>query len=218
MKTFMLLALSWEALTIILQKCSKKIRFQHYLRGNNRVLQYSQRAKDYMVTYRRSNQVEIIEYIDYDFVGCQYSMKSTSGYIYLLFGGTISWKSVKQFLIASYTMAAEFIKYYEASNYEIWLQNFVTGQRIVDSVDRPLKLFCDNKSAVLYSNNNRSSTKSKYIDIKLLVVKEKDQNGQLSIERISTDSMIVDPLTKGLPPKMFDEHTTHMGISSLKDI
>ena len=171
-----------------------------------------------MVTYRRSNQVEIVEYIDYDFVGCQYSMKSTSGYIYLLFGGTISWKSVKQFLIASYTMAAEFIKYYEASNYEIWLQNFVTGQRIVDSVDRPLKLFCDNKSAVLYSNNNRSSTKSKYIDIKLLVVKEKDQNGQLSIERISTDSMIVDPLTKGLPPKMFDEHTTHMGISSLKDI
>ena len=173
MKTFMLPALSWEALTIILQKCSKKIRFQHYLRGNNRVLQYSQRAKDYMVTYRRSNQVEIVEYIDYDFVGCQYSMKSTSGYIYLLFGGTISWKSVKQFLIASYTMAAEFIKYYEASNYEIWLQNFVTGQRIVDSVDRPLKLFCDNKSAVLYSNNNRSSTKSKYIDTNFLVVKER---------------------------------------------
>ena len=93
-------------------------------------------------------------------------------------------------------MAAEFIKCYEASNHEIWLHNFVTGLRIVDSVDRPLKLFCDNKSAVLYSNNNRSSTKSKYIDIKLLVVKEKDQNGQLSIERISTDSMIVDPLTK----------------------
>ena len=42
----------------------------------------------------------------------------------------------------------------------------------MDGIERSLKLFCDNKSAVLYSNNNRSSTKSKFIDIKFLVVKE----------------------------------------------
>ena len=112
-------------------------------------------------------------------------------------------------------MAAEFVACYEASNQGIWFRNFVTGLRIVDGVDRPLKLYCDNKSAVLYSNNNMSSTKSKHIDIKFMVVKERIQNIQLSIEHIGTNSMIADPLTKGLPPKVFHEHTAHMGVGIL---
>ena len=115
-------------------------------------------------------------------------------------------------------MVAEFVSCYEASNHGIWLQNYVTGLRIMDGIKRPLKLFCDNKSAVLYSNNNRSSTKSKFIDIKFLVVKERVQSGLISIERIGTNFMIADPLTKGLPPKVFHEHTAHMGVVSLQDV
>ena len=181
-----------------------------------RVMRYLQRTKDYMLTYRKSNQLEIIGYSDSDFARCRDSMKSTSCYIYLLVGGAISWKSFKQSIIASSTMAAEFVTCYEASNHGIWLRNFVTGLRIMDGIERPLKLFCDNKSAVLYSNNNKSSTKSKFIDIKFLVVKERVQSGLISIEHIGTNSMIADPLTKGLPPKVFHEHTVHMGVVSLQ--
>ena len=85
---------------------------------------------------------------------------------------------------------------------------------MVDGIERPLKIYYDNNSAVLYSNNNRSSTKSKFIDIKFLVVKERVQDKQISIEHIGTDFMLADPLTKGLPPKFFHEHTTHMGVVS----
>ena len=138
--------------------------------------------------------------------------------IYLLVEGAISWKSAKQTLIASSPMAVEFIACYKASNHGIWLRNFVTGLCIVDGIERPLKLFCDNKSVVLYSNNNRSSTKSKHIDIKFLVVKERVQSGQVSIEHIGTNSMVADPLTKGLPSKVFHEHTAHMGVMSLEVI
>ena len=183
-----------------------------------RVMRYLQRTKEYMLTYRRSDQLEIIGYSDSDFAGCQDSRRSTSGYIYMLAGGAISWRSAKQTLVASSTMAAEFVACYEASNQGIWLRNFVTGLRILEGVERPLKIFCDNKSAVLYSNNNRSSTKSKHIDIKFLVVKERVQSGQISIEHIGTNSMIADPLTKGLPPKVFHEHTARMGVILLEDI
>ena len=85
-------------------------------------------------------------------------------------------------------------------------------------IERPLKLRCDNKSTVLYSNNNMSSSKSKHIDIKFLVVKERIQNGQLSIEHIGTNSMIADPLTKGIPPKVFHKHVAHMGVASFDDV
>lgn len=180
-----------------------------------RVMRYLQRTKDLMLTYRRSDNIEIIGYSDSDFAGCQDSRKSTTGYIFLLAGGAIAWKSAKQTLIASSTMEAEFVACYEASNQAIWLRNFISGLRVVGRVDRPLRLFCDNNAAVLYSNNNRSSSKSRHIDIKFLVVKERVQSGSVSIEHIGTDFMVADPLTKALTPRVFQEHVARMGVISL---
>ncbi|RDX79311.1 hypothetical protein CR513_40277, partial [Mucuna pruriens] len=106
------------------------------------------RTKGYMLTYRKSESLEIIGYFDSNFVGCEDHKCSTPGYIYMLAGGAISWKSPLQ----------------------PWLRNFVTSLRVVDGIERPLKIHCYNNSAVLYSNNNRSSTKSKFINIKFLVL------------------------------------------------
>ena len=71
---------------------------------------------------------------------------------------------------------------------------------------------------MLYSNNNRSLYRSKHVDIKFLVVKEKVQSGQIAIEHIKTNSMIEDLLTKALPSKVFHEHTAHMGVVMIEDI
>ena len=131
----------------------------------------------------------------------------------MLAGGAISWKPTKQTLVASSTMVAKFIACFEASNHGIWLRNFVTGLRVVDDIERPLKIYCDNNSAVLYSKNNRSATKSKFIDIKFLVVKERVQNRQISIEHLRTNDMLADPLTKGLVPKVFHEQTTRIKLT-----
>ncbi|KAL1569025.1 secreted RxLR effector protein 161-like protein [Salvia divinorum] len=191
-------------------------RMDHW-KAAKRVMRYLQRTKDYMLTYRKSDHLEIIGYSDSGFAGCQDSRRSTSGYVFLLAGGAISWRSAKQTLVAPSTMAAEFVACYEASCHGLWLRNFVTGLRIIQGVERPLKLYCDNNSAVQYSNNNRSSAKSKHIEIKFLVVKERVQSGQISIEHIGTDLMIADPLTKGLPPRVFHGHVAHMGVLSIED-
>ncbi|XP_074371249.1 secreted RxLR effector protein 161-like [Apium graveolens] len=77
-----------------------------------RVLRYLKKTKDYILTYRKSDHLEIIGYSDSDFGGYKNERKSTSGYVYLLDGGAISWRSAKQTLIASSTMAAEYITYF----------------------------------------------------------------------------------------------------------
>jgi len=166
-----------------------------------------------MLTYQKSKNLEIIEYSDSDFTGCQDSERFTFGYIFMLTRAAISWKSAKQTLIASSTMVVEFIVCFEVSNHGIWPRNFVTVLRVVDDIERQLKIYCDNNSAVLYFNNNRSATKLKFIDIKFLVVKERVQNRQISIEHLRTNDMLADPLTKGLVPKVFHEHTAHMGVT-----
>ena len=79
-------------------------------------------------------------------------------------------------------------------------------------------LHYDNQLAVKFANNNKSLIKSKHIDIKYLVVKERVQNGQLPIEHIGTKSMIADPLTKAVSAKVFHEHTAYMGLTSYEDM
>jgi hypothetical protein len=87
----------------------------------------------------------------------------------------------------------------------------------MDTIKLPLKLYCDNSSAMLYSNNNRSSSKSKHIDIKFIAVKERVQSELISIKHIGTASMLADLLIKGLIPKQFHEHIAHMGIYVTED-
>ena len=80
----------------------------------------------------------------------------------------------------------------------------------MDSISKPLTIYNDNFAAVCFSKNNKRSTGLKHMHIKYLVVKEKIQELQTSIVHIATKEVIVDPLTKGLPPKFFKKYVTHM--------
>ena len=55
----------------------------------------------------------------------------------------------------------------------------------------------------LYCNSDKSSAKSKYVDIKFLVIKDKVRNHILSVDSDDTILNITDPLIKGLSPKVF---------------
>ena len=85
-------------------------------KASKRVMRYLKKTKYYMLTYRRLDNLKIIGYYDSDFSGCQDSRKSMSSYIYMLAGGAVSWRSAKQTIVASSTMAVEFVVCYEASN------------------------------------------------------------------------------------------------------
>ncbi|KAL5857113.1 hypothetical protein ACOSQ3_004571 [Xanthoceras sorbifolium] len=96
----------------------------------------------------------------------------------------VSWKSVKQSLTTSSTMEAEY----------------------------PLKIYCDNSAAVVFSCNTRNSSRSKHIDIKHLFVREKVVESIICVEHIPTGLMLADPLTKDLVSRVFQEHVTRMGL------
>ena len=60
-----------------------------------KVLRYLEGIKNHMLTYRKYDHLEVIGYTDLDFADCVDTRKSTFGYVYLLAGGAISWKSAK---------------------------------------------------------------------------------------------------------------------------
>ena len=111
-------------------------------------------------------------------------------------------------------MEAEFVACFEAMVQVKWIRNFISGLGIVDSIARPLKIYCDNSAAVFFNKNDKYSKGAKHIELKYFVVKEEVQRQRVSIEQISTNLMIVDHLTKGLPPKTFTVHVERMGLMS----
>ena len=92
-----------------------------------KALRYVRGTTGLMLTYRKSESLEIEGYSDSDFVGDADDRKSTSGCIFTLTKGAILWKSSKQSATVSSTMYAEFVACYEASGQVIWLKKFIPG-------------------------------------------------------------------------------------------
>ncbi|KAM1705942.1 hypothetical protein ACFX2K_028155 [Malus domestica] len=136
-----------------------------------KVMRYLQGTKEYRLTYKHSNFLEVVGYSDSDFISCVDSRMSTSGYIYLFARGAVSWRNAKKTLVASSTIEVEYIVVFEASAHVNRLRNFITGLKIVDNIARPLKIYCDNMAAVCFAKNNKSGNHNKHIDIKYLVVR-----------------------------------------------
>ena len=121
--------------------------------------------------YRRTDNLEVIGYSYSDYTGCIDSRKSTSGYVFMLAGGVISWRKAKQTLTATSTMKVEFMFCFEATLHGVWLKGFISGLRVVDSISRPLRIYCDNSTVIFMAKSNKSSNRNKHIDIKYLAIR-----------------------------------------------
>ncbi|XP_047267611.1 secreted RxLR effector protein 161-like [Capsicum annuum] len=97
----------------ILGQYQSNLRMNHW-KAAKKVLRYLQGTKDHILTYRRSNHLDVVGYSDSNYTGCVDARKSIFGYLFMLARGAISWKSAKQFVIAASTMEAEFVACFEA--------------------------------------------------------------------------------------------------------
>ena len=115
-----------------------------------KVLRYLQKTEDYSLVYKRSEKLEVVGFSDSDFAGYKDSKKSTSGYIFTLVRGAISWRSAKQTLVASSIMKADYVACFEVTQHVVWLKNFISGLKVVDSISRPIRLCYDNAAVVIF--------------------------------------------------------------------
>ena len=55
-------------------------------------------------------------------------------------------------------MEAEFVACFEASSHALSLRNFVSRLGVVDSISKPLRIYCDNTATVFFSKNGKFSS------------------------------------------------------------
>ncbi|XP_043461176.1 secreted RxLR effector protein 161-like [Leptopilina heterotoma] len=162
-----------------------------------RVLRYLKATSHFGISYIK-NQENLQAYTDSDWAGDIDDRKSCSGNVLILSGGPISWKSKKQASVALSTMEAEYLALSEISREVIYVKRLLSDMGFVQRAKSPIKVFCDNQSAIELSKNCVFHKRSKHIDIRFHFTRELVENKEIKISYIRTDMMLADVLTKPL--------------------
>ena len=90
-----------------------------------RVMKYLRGTMNYGILY--SGFPAVLEgYSDANWISDSDETKSTSGYVFTLGGGAVTWKSSKQTIIARSTMESEFVALEMAGSEAEWIRNFLS--------------------------------------------------------------------------------------------
>lgn len=169
----------------------------HHWVAVKRVLRYLWTTRTKGLTYDGKKGTNVIGYSDSDYAGCRVSRKSTSGYVFLLAGAAISWKSKKQSVVATSSCEAEYVAICLAAKEAIWLARLIVdlGEK-KKSTGVPLRV--DNNGASSLAKNPTINERTKHIDVQYHFVRQCNQKGLISIERCDTRNQVADTLTKPL--------------------
>ena len=156
--------------------------------------------------------LKMIGYTDSDFQANMDSRRSTSGSVFILNGGSVVWRSIKQSCIADSTMEAEYVVACKAVKEVVWLRKFLIDLEVVPDTAQPMTLYCDNSGAVANSKEPRSHKRSKHIERRYHLIREIVARGDVEVKQISTHDNIADPFTKTLSIRVFEKHLEGLGI------
>jgi len=149
---------------------------------------------------------------DSDWAGCVDTRRSTSGFVWIMNGGAICWRSRLQSIVALSSTEAVYVGATPAVQEILWLRDLLCELGVSDS--SPSLLNMDNQGAVLLTRGAGDSNHTKHIDIQHHFIREQVSLGTVTFKFISTDAMAADILTKGLPKNKHQEMIKLIGVKT----
>jgi hypothetical protein len=140
-------------------------------------------------------------YCDADFAGDLDHRKSTSGYLFILGGGPISWKSQLQRAVTLSTTEAEYAALTEATRESNSIRQLLIELGLPTNLLQPVPILEDNTSTISLASNHSNHKRSKHIDIRNHYCREQSTIGNIKVEYVNTEEQAADSLTKPLGPQ-----------------
>ena len=179
-----------------------------------RVLRYLKYTQNYGLHY--SKYPAVLEgYCDANWISDTKDSKSTSGYLFTLSGGAVSWKSSKQTCIARSTMESEFIALDKAGEEAEWLRHFLEDIPIWPQPVPAICIHYDSQSTIGRAQSLIYNGKSRHIRQRHNTIRQLLSNGIMTIEYIRSKENIADPLTKGLTREQVSKSSRGMGLKPM---
>ncbi|KAE8240491.1 hypothetical protein A4X13_0g7775 [Tilletia indica] len=174
-------------------------------------LRHLRKTSDLKLTYKPTGDIVLQGYADADHGMDREERKSTTGWVFLLYGCAVSWKSQLQKTTAWSTTEAEYMALFEAAREALWIRTFLGELGLPQTTATPL--YCDNDAATTIANNRAAFGKSKHFDIKYHFTRQRVQRGELTVTRVDTDDNLADILTKVLPRGKQELARSRLGLS-----
>lgn len=175
------------------------------------IFKYLKGTINYGLLYFNSKKLRLTGYSDADHAGDIETRRSTTGYVFFLGDGTISWSSERQKSVSISTMEAEYMAASEATKELVWLKRLL-NELIPEKLDKPMFLL-DNLSAIRLVKNPEFHKRSKHIDTRYHFIREKFKDDVFSLEHITTKEMRADIFTKAMPKQRFQYLRFLLGIT-----
>ena len=156
--------------------------------------------------------LDVHGFVNIDCVGDLYDKISTSGYVFNLFGGAISWMRKRYVVVALSTTEVEYMEATHARKEEVWLQRLCSSIGLVQQV---VRLDCDSQSAIFLAKNPAYHSKTKHIDVQYHFVRDMVEEKKVLLEKVDTLKNVVDSLTKSVSTEKFSWCRVTMGIAAL---
>ncbi|RVW45273.1 Retrovirus-related Pol polyprotein from transposon TNT 1-94 [Vitis vinifera] len=159
-----------------------------------RVLGYLKNTKELSLQY--SKFPAIIEgYSDASWISSVGDNLSTTGWVFTLGGGAVSWGSKKQTCISHSTMEAEFIALAATGKEAEWLRDLMMDIPFTANNVSTVSIHCDSQATLARAYSGVYNGKSRHISIRHEYVRQLIQNGIISISFVRSSGNLADPFT-----------------------
>jgi hypothetical protein len=118
----------------------------HWLTAK-RILRYLKGTTDFGILYKKGeSRLSLMAFIDSDYAGDLNDQRSTSGFVFMMGSGAVSWSSKKQTVVALSTTEAEYIATALCACQCVWLRR-VTEKLGIEEKSGTV-IMCDNSSTI----------------------------------------------------------------------
>nr|GFA10198.1 retrotransposon protein, putative, Ty1-copia subclass [Tanacetum cinerariifolium] len=192
---------------------STKQSEEHWTAVKN-ILKYLRNTKNMFLVYggNMERELRVSCYTDAGYLTDADNLKSQTGYVFILNGGVVDWKSTKQSIFATSSTYAEYIAAFDASKEAVWIRKFISGLGIVPTIKEPISMYCDNTGAIAIVKDDGVTKGARHFCAKVHYLRETIKLGDVKIEKIHTDANLADPFTKALAFPKHSELTRNIGL------
>ncbi|XP_070664639.1 secreted RxLR effector protein 161-like [Malus domestica] len=172
-----------------------------YLNAAKRILRYVKGTINYEVFYNSQGGSDFVGFTDSDYAGDIDDRKSTSGHVFMINSGAITWSSKKQQIVTLSTTEAELMAATSCACQAIWLRRML--EALGDKQEGSTIIFYDKISAIKLSRNLVMHGRSKHIDVRFHFLRNLCNDGVVELEYCKSGNQLADILTKSLKQPSF---------------